>query len=48
MPFTDYLEHTCDDCRFFTGEECDGGIHEGRETYGHEQACMDWEPVGGF
>ena len=49
MPYTDYLNETCGTCnnRRCGGEECDG-MFEGREVYDDDQACMGWEPIGGF
>jgi len=33
------MEKVCGDCKFFTGEECDGGEWEGSEKYDDSEAC---------
>ncbi len=41
----DRSEHsTCDDCIYFTGEECDGFVNEGSERYADDDICEDFEP----
>lgn len=35
--------NTCGDCVFFTGEECDGILHEGEERYDDSIACEEFE-----
>ena len=40
-----YLEKTCGDCEFFTGEECNYGSNEGNEKYFDSPACGDFEEI---
>jgi len=38
---------TCGDCKYFTGEECNGFEYEGNEMYFDDDACVDFLPKTG-
>ena len=38
------MSNTCGDCKYFTGEECDGYC-EGAEVYDDSEACEGFESI---
>lgn len=38
-----FLSFVCGDCIHFTGEECNGCRHEGKEVYPDSTACDEFE-----
>jgi hypothetical protein len=40
----DWKGKTCAECKYFTGEECDGYRNEGSERYDDSDACDEFKP----
>lgn len=40
----DWKGKTCDECKYFTGEECGGYKYEGSERYDDSDACDEFKP----